>query len=191
MDLGNIHLETPTGRSQMVSPPQHPKPSPIEFAILNDLCFIASSKLLIAREQEESLLNALRQIEGLFETIREVDASTNGSIDEDDIEHSIEGASRVGWARLAGRVATLQTWLHLTHRYQLLKVRELLDIKARMGAPMEEQQWRNFYLATEGLRYNAPNVHDLFLWRIDTQAGAIIETSSPTQNSTVLWRSSQ
>ena len=98
-----------------------------------------------------------------------------------------------GISRLTAlRVANLRTTLHTLYRYELLLVRDLMRVQARLGDPPSHETWNLWYRNEDFLSRHSPNVHDMFLWQVDLQHDDSTDSDSIdasfSEGNSELWR---
>ena len=142
-------------------------------------------KLEVAHSLHKVLIAQLLETNALLTSINARNSVHN---DMEDIEvdplNQLEELRR-GCSPLAGRLATLQTFLHIARRYQLVLVRDLLQLKASLGIALQPELWTNLDTAVRMVTEDPPNVHDLYLWSSRTTEQ---QTREPMRENVALWR---
>ena len=67
------------------------------------------------------------------------------------------------------RLSALTTTHHLLKRYQLVLLRDMMRMKQALGVNVRPRLWETWYRNEVELRRESPNVHNLFLWSLESQ----------------------
>ena len=125
-------------------------------------------RLYVAHEMENSVKSRIRVAECLRSYM-----------------HSDISSSFIANHPLSGRLATLTTYLHALRRYQLLLLRDLIQLQERMGIEQHPRLWEDWLNNEMQIEQEAPNVHNDFLW--STQLQHDTDNGLPTKLNTP-WR---
>ena len=121
--------------------------------VRNQLCqqlLITQAKLLTARKVQKSVTEQLRSIE--------VARSRLGLSTSNRANHP-----------MVMRLSALTTTHHLLKRYQLVLLRDMMRMKQALGVNVRPRLWETWYRNEVELRRESPNVHNLFLWSLESQ----------------------
>ena len=141
----------------------------VSFTTLDeDLEFQACRTPLQVRNQ---LCQQLLVTQAKLLTARKVQKSVTEQLCSTEVARSRLGLSTSNRANhpMVMRLSALTTTHHLLKHYQLVLLRDMMRMKQALGVNVRPRLWETWYRNEVELRSESPNVHNLFLWSLDSQ----------------------
>ena len=148
MDLGNLRSVSFTTLDEVLEVHTAKPLAQMRNQVTKQL-LATQAKLLVSQQAQKSLTGQLQSAEVMRQRLG-------------------LGSSNIANHPVVMRISSLTTTQHLIKRYQLVLLRDMMRMKHALGLSVRPQLWENWYRNESDLQSEAPNVHNLFLWSLDS-----------------------